>query len=87
MSQKWTVIFTSKAEKEFAKLSRNAQKQIFKSLQKLEKEPGLHLKTLHGPFKGFYKLRIGKYRLICKKEKQNLLILILKIGKRDKVYN
>ena len=87
MTQKWTIIFTPKAEKEFSKLAHDTQQQIFKTLEKVERNPDQYLKVLHGPFAGFYKLRVGKYRLICKKEKTELIILILKIGKRDKIYN
>ena len=86
MRKTWTIKFITKAEKEFAKLSLEAQKQIYKVLIKTEKNPTRYLKLLRGPFSGFYKLRAGKYRIICKKEERELLILVVKIGKRDSVY-
>ncbi len=86
MVKKWLIIFIPKAEKEFAKLSRDLQKRIYKALKKLEKDPLAHLKSLHGTLGGLYKFRVGDYRLICKKEHKQIMILILKIAHRKHVY-
>jgi len=87
MSEKWTILFTKKAEKDFAKLASKIQKRIYNALrEKLEKDPDKHLINLTGNKKGSYKFRVGDYRLICKKEYEQIIILILKIKHRREVY-
>lgn len=83
----WQILFTKKAEKEFSKLDKDIQKQIFKAIiEKLKKDPNTHLKSLTGDKKDFYKFRVGNYRLICHKNIDKITILILKIGHRRDVY-
>lgn len=43
-------------------------------------------KSLSGDKKGLWRYRIGKYRLICKIDDDELTILALEIGKRDSIY-
>ncbi|NLJ49850.1 MAG: type II toxin-antitoxin system RelE/ParE family toxin [Candidatus Atribacteria bacterium] len=42
---------------------------------------------LKGNFKGFFRYRIGKFRVIYTIQENHLLILVLKVGKRDEVYD
>lgn len=44
-------------------------------------------KQLTGTLKGLRSLRIGDYRVIYKKEIENLIILILAVGHRKNIYN
>jgi len=83
---RWSIVFIPKAEKEFAKLSHEVQKRIYKALKKLEKDPEMYLSPLHGILGGLYKFRVGEYRLICKKENSQITILILKVAHRKDVY-
>ncbi|MGB7295866.1 MAG: type II toxin-antitoxin system RelE/ParE family toxin [Candidatus Aminicenantales bacterium] len=39
-----------------------------------------------GPEEALYRLRIGAYRVIFKKDKARLIILIVRVGHRRKVY-
>ena len=41
---------------------------------------------LTGNLSNFWKYRVGKYRLICRLQDDKLLVLVVKVGKRDKVY-
>lgn len=55
---------------------------------KLIREPEYYGKPLHGELKGFYKLVVGKYRVIYQIKKGKVIVWIVKIGPRkdDKVY-
>lgn len=44
-------------------------------------------KALVGNKKGQWRYRIGDYRLLCKIENDELLILVIEIGHRKDVYN
>ena len=85
--KKWTIIFTKKAEKGFARLSSTIQKRIYKALkEKLIKTPDKYLVSLSGNRKDSYKFRVGDYRLICKKDNKQIIILVLKVKHRKDVY-
>ena len=49
-------------------------------------DPFLFGKSLTGNLSGFWRYRVGKYRLICEIKKNILLIEIITIGKRESVY-
>ncbi len=86
----WTINFTIQAGKEFAKLDKLSQYEILKYLNnKILKLPNPKFlgKSLSGGKKGLWRYRVNKFRIICKLEEDNLIILIIKIGKRDVVYN
>ncbi len=50
--------------------------------------PFAFAKSLTGNFKGYYRFRVGKYRVIFEKEAHNqvVLLLVLAVDKRDDVY-
>lgn len=85
----WRIQFTSKADKQFGKLDRQTQQEIIKCLEKIleNQDPYCFGKTLSGDLSGFWRYRVGKYRLICEIQKDVLIIEIISIAKRDKVYN
>lgn len=86
----WTIRFSGGASRELDKLSRQDQQEIRNYLRKrisVAINPQDYGKPLRGNLSGLWRYRVGKYRLICKIEKQIMLILVIKIGKRDKVYD
>ncbi|MDX1920852.1 MAG: type II toxin-antitoxin system RelE/ParE family toxin [Candidatus Caenarcaniphilales bacterium] len=84
----WKIEYDSHAFTQFKKLDFATQKQIDKYLRKIEKaqEPRAFGKPLSGQFSGFWRYRVGDYRLICKIEDQKLIIVILEVEHRKKVY-
>jgi mRNA interferase RelE/StbE len=84
---KWKLIFEKKAEKEFFKLDSFARKMITKAIdEKLLINPNQHLIPLSANLSGYYKFRVGNYRLICEKEDENITILVVKVKHRKEVY-
>lgn len=90
MEEAWTIDmyklkFLGKALEDLEKINRAQQKIIKEKLLILAKNPDVlknNIKKLSGTKENFYRLRVGSYRVIFKKEKENLLILIIRIGHR-----
>lgn len=49
--------------------------------------PRLHGKALHGEWHGYWRYRVGDYRIIAKIEDDKVIIFVVKIDKRGEVYN
>ena len=86
---KWQIVFSKTGEKELEKLSRQSQSLIrnFLYTRILElNHPKQSGKALSSNKKGLWRYRLDKFRIICKLEEDKLVILIVKIAKRDVVY-
>ena len=84
----WSIIFDHTAEKQFAKLEKSVQTRILHFFERVIKSQNPKDKALQmtGNHKDFYRYRIGDYRVICRFEDDELLILAVKIGHRKEVY-
>jgi len=85
----WTVKFRESALKELEKLSKPEQLKIRDYLRKRllkAQNPRDFGKTLRNNKAELWCYRIEKFRLICQIKEDQFCILIIKIGKRDKVY-
>lgn len=85
----WDIEFDRRAEKEFAKLAKPVQRQIMEYLigrVLAAKDPRQFGKALKGTMTGLWRYRVDKYRIICRLEEDALIILVLRIAKRDTVY-
>ena len=83
----YQVLFSRKAHKEFKKLPHEIKSRIDEAIQKkLYKSPGEYLIPLSGTLSGLYKFRVGNYRLVCKREQEKLIILVLTVKHRKEVY-
>lgn len=85
----WRIEFSAQATKQFDKLDQQTRIQISRYLDRLlqTEDPTQFGKALVGDLSGFWRYRVGKYRLICELHRQVLLIEIISIGKRDNVYD
>ncbi len=87
MKSKWKVDITPPAIKDIAALDRQTRARIEKDIAlKLSVNPDKFLIPLVGKFGGTYKFRVGDYRLLCKKETDKLLILVVEVGHRKEIY-
>lgn len=87
---KWTLRFDSKAAKQFMKLGATAQKIIQRYLENhvlKAPDPRTLGKPLMHDKKGIWRYRVDKYRILCRLDNGNLIILVLEVGKRDKIYD
>ena len=85
----WKVEWDSKALKEAKKLNRDARKKIIDYLENrvLQSEnPYQYGKPLKGNKAGIWRYRVGDYRILCKIEDQNFIILVIAVGHRKNIY-
>ncbi|NWO20213.1 type II toxin-antitoxin system RelE/ParE family toxin [Leptotrichia sp. oral taxon 223] len=86
---KYKVIIRQKAEKQLNKLDNSVKLKIMRYIkQNLNNtnNPKKFGKALRYNLKGFWRYRVENYRIIAKIEKDELVILIVQIDKRDKIY-
>ena len=85
----YTLLFARKAVKELSRIDKPHQIIIKGKLKVLARNPEAlknDIKPLKGTLKNLYRLRIGNYRVIYKKEDDKLIILIIRIGHRKEIY-
>jgi len=85
----YKLVFLTSARKEFMKLDVVAQKLIKEKLLLLSEDPETlknNLKALQGNHKGKFRLRVGNYRVVIKKEDDKLIITIISVGHRKDIY-
>lgn len=82
------VVFSDKAEKQFLRLDKAVQTQIKKFVLKLQEleDPRERGKRLVGNFSGFWRYRVGDYRILCRIQDDALEILVVEVGHRKNVY-
>lgn len=86
----WRVEFDPAAERELKKLDPQASRRILKFLSERvlpSKNPRSLGEALKGAqLGGFWKYRIGDYRVIAHIEDRVMLILVVRVGNRRDVY-
>ena len=80
----YNIIFENSALESLNKLEPHIKERIWNKLQQCKENPFRFLEHLE-EIEGF-KLRVGDYRLILDIDKNNLVILVLKIGHRRSIY-
>lgn len=77
-----------KALKDFQKLDGSIKSEFKKHLKKRLLNPEIEKHRLHGDYKGHYKIKLisSTYRLIYRVLKKELIIVVVEVGRRDKIY-
>lgn len=84
----WKIKFHKNADDSFAELETTTKKRIKKFLDKLVQvdNPRSQGKVLIADHHGLWRYRVGNYRLICDIQDKEIIILVLNIGHRSKIY-
>ena len=86
----WKIKLDDSAKKDLNKLDSQAQnliiKYLYNKILKLPYPTQLGA-ALRGRKKGLWRYRVNKYRIICRIQNDILTILVLKVAKRDVVYD
>jgi len=85
----YKLVFLDKAVDEFKRIDRARQKIIKAKLLILAKNPAAlknNIRRLSGPEEALYRLRIGAYRVLFKRDEGRLIILVVRIGHRREIY-
>ena len=86
----WDYSFTEAAFREFKKLDPSTQKSILKFFDgriTSAEDPRRSGKALQAGMTGYWRYRVGDYRVICQIKDEEVLVLILKVGHRREVYD
>ncbi|MBS3122476.1 type II toxin-antitoxin system RelE/ParE family toxin [Candidatus Woesearchaeota archaeon] len=82
----YELIYSPTAVKQLEKLEHNIKERILVALERLRIRPeSCDIKKLIG-MQG-YRFRVGDYRVIFDMEKDKLIIFVLQLGHRKKIYD
>lgn len=85
----WRIELTATAARQLAKLDKNDARRITGFLRQrlaVTDDPRSSGKALTGPLGGFWRYRVGDFRVICDIQDGALRVLVIEIGNRREVY-
>ena len=85
----WQVEWDDRARRELRRLDGSIQRQILRYLREriaTNASPRRFGKALTNDRIGLWRYRVGDYRLICKIEDNQLVVLVLAVGHRKEIY-
>lgn len=80
----YEIIVSKQAEKQMDKLPLNIQKRLYEALENLRTSPYHYIKRLVGS--SFFRMRVGNYRVIMDVINKKMLIHVVEVDHRKKVY-
>jgi mRNA interferase RelE/StbE len=80
----FNIEFSKGAEKQLYKLDYNIQIRIINALERIRIRPYPHIKKLVGS--PYFRLRVGKYRVILDIKENKLIIYVVEVGHRKNIY-
>jgi mRNA interferase RelE/StbE len=81
----YKVKWTETSIRSLEKMERADSSRILEKMDSVSRNPFRFIKHLRGV--PLYSLRAGKYRIIMSIERENLLNLVVDVGKRKNIYN
>lgn len=85
----YKIEFLEDALKTLRKMDSTNRKQILKYLSQVLSrvdDPRLLGKPLTGNYSGFWRYRTGHFRIICKIDDDELIVLVVKVAHRKEIY-
>lgn len=84
----WKIEVSEKATKNLEKLGANAAKRIAKTMREVAAldDPRMRGEALTGNLAGFWRYRVGDWRIIVSFDDGRLVILVIEVGHRREVY-
>jgi mRNA interferase RelE/StbE len=85
----WNVEFTDKARRQLRKLPPDVQSRLLRFLRQRvasSDDPRLLASRLTSDYTGYWRFRVGDYRLVCRIDDGNLTVLVISLGHRKLVY-
>ena len=82
------IIYSEKALKQLKKLSKSISDRIVDYMEEVAKlkDPRERGKILVGNLVGFWRYRVGDYRILCRIRDDKLIISVVEIGHRRNIY-
>ena len=84
----WRIEIDKGVQRSMKRLDRNVAKRIIAKLREISQleDPRSTGKALAGNLAGLWRYRVGDYRIVCDIEDEVLLILVIDVAHRSKVY-
>ena len=84
----WTIDFSDAAFRVLRKLDKPTARRIRDALKEISflDDPRSRGKALTGDMAGFWRYRVGDYRVICSIEDSALVVLVIDVGHRKDIY-
>jgi mRNA interferase RelE/StbE len=85
----WKVEFTDRARRQLRKLHPEVQDRLLRFLRErvaTSSDPRALASALTGELSGYWRFRVGDYRLICRIQKEVFTVLVISAGHRKLVY-
>jgi mRNA interferase RelE/StbE len=86
----WTIEIDPRAARQLKSLDRAIQREIIDYLRNrvaTQESPRLLGKPLKGRKFGLWRYRVRDYRIICRLEDQHLVVLVVEVGHRSRIYD
>ncbi len=80
----YQILFSDLAYRQLQKLDKEIQKRIGSALERIRTRPEQFVKRLTGY--ALYSLRVGDHRIVIDVDRGKLIILVMEIGHRKKIY-
>lgn len=87
---KWTIKTSEDFNRKFKKLDKAIQVQIRRWIKNHllnVDDPTIFGKALQGNMVGYWRYRIGNYRIIAKIKKKELILIFIDVGHRSDIYD
>ncbi len=84
----WTIEYTDTAKTQLGKLDRNTARRIMNYMDErvAAADPRRVGQALTGPLGKLWRYRVGSHRVVCDLQDDAVRVLVVRIGRRDKVY-
>ena len=89
MSSAWRIEFEAGAARQLRKLGQTAIDRILKTLKRdlaRTGDPRAFGEAMIGNWTGFWRYRVGDYRLICRIEDERVTVYVIEVGHRREIY-
>ncbi len=81
------IIIDKEVRKALKKLPKHDQARLIEKIEGLKNDPRPNgVKALQGNWQGFYRVRVGDYRVIYNIEDEILTIYVVKVAHRRQIY-
>ena len=85
----YAIFFSKRAKKELLKIDKPIRRTIVSWIEKNIKgtrNPRIHGKALTGDLKGYWRYRVGNYRIIAEIRDEEWIVIAVSIAHRSSVY-
>ena len=85
----WEIKISKRAENSLAAMDTTAARRIKQYLEEkvaTDLNPRRLGKSLHGNLSGYWRYRVGDYRIICEIHDEEVIVLVIDVGHRSRIY-